>query len=47
LNQNYSKTEIQKMVREMKKEMESAAKALDFIQAAKIRDEIKRLEAFN
>lgn len=39
-----SKTEIQKMIKEKKKEMETAAKALDFIKAAKFRDELKVLE---
>tara|TARA_R110002049_G_scaffold97317_4_gene237277 strand:+ start:1111 stop:3096 length:1986 start_codon:yes stop_codon:yes gene_type:complete len=34
----------EKMIREKRKAMEKAAKALDFIQAAKLRDEIKRLQ---
>ncbi|MCK0157771.1 excinuclease ABC subunit UvrB [Cellulophaga sp. F20128] len=34
----------EKMVREKRKAMEKAAKELDFIQAAKLRDEIKRLQ---
>ena len=40
-----SKTEIQKLIKNKKKDMENAAKALDFIQAAKFRDELKQLEA--
>lgn len=39
-----TKPEIQKLIKEKKKEMETAAKALDFIQAAKYRDELKALE---
>src|SRR5690554_3559253 len=39
-----SKTEIEKRIREKRKEMEKAAKALDFIGAAKLRDEIKALQ---
>lgn len=38
-----SKTEIEKRIREKRKAMEKAAKDLDFIQAAKLRDEIKEL----
>jgi len=42
---NYlSKTEIEKRIREKRKQMEEAAKALDFIVAAKLRDEIKVLK---
>jgi len=44
---NYSKKDSQKVIKELKKEMEIAAKALDFIHAAKIRDEIKRLETLS
>jgi excinuclease ABC subunit B len=36
-----SKPELEKKVREKRKLMEDAAKALDFIVAAKLRDEIK------
>jgi len=39
-----SKIEIEKRIREKRKEMEKAAKALDFIGAAKLRDEIKALQ---
>jgi len=39
-----SKNEIEKRIREKRKEMEKAAKELDFIQAAKLRDEIKTLQ---
>jgi len=39
-----SKTEIEKRIRQKRKEMEKAAKDLDFIQAAKLRDEIKALQ---
>lgn len=39
-----SKTEIDKRIREKRKAMEKAAKDLDFIQAAKLRDEIKELQ---
>ena len=35
---------LQKEIKKLKKEMESAAKALDFIEAARIRDLIKALE---
>ncbi|UMB54850.1 excinuclease ABC subunit UvrB [Lutibacter sp. A64] len=42
---NYlSKTEIEKRIREKRKQMETAAKALDFIVAAQLRDEIKVLK---
>ncbi|MEX1382708.1 helicase-related protein, partial [Lutibacter sp.] len=42
---NYlSKTEIEKRIREKRKQMETAAKALDFIAAAQLRDEIKVLK---
>jgi excinuclease ABC subunit B len=42
---NYlSKPEIEKRIREKRKLMEAAAKALDFIVAAKLRDEIKFLK---
>ncbi len=39
-----SKPEIQKKIREKRKSMEKAAKDLDFMQAAKLRDEIKALQ---
>ena len=39
-----SKTEIEKLIREKRKVMEKAAKDLDFMQAAKLRDEIKSLQ---
>ena len=38
------KAEIEKMIREKRKSMEKAAKELDFMQAAKLRDDIKRLQ---
>ncbi len=39
-----SKTEIDKRIRDKRKTMEKAAKDLDFMQAAKLRDEIKALQ---
>lgn len=39
-----SKADLEKRIREKRKEMEKAAKDLDFMQAAKIRDEIKKLQ---
>ena len=39
-----SKPEIEKKIREARKSMEKAAKDLDFMQAAKLRDEIKMLQ---
>ena len=39
-----SKSEIDKLIREKRKSMEKAAKDLDFMQAAKLRDEIKKLQ---
>jgi excinuclease ABC subunit B len=39
-----SKPEIEKKIREFRKQMEKAAKELDFMQAAKLRDEIKTLQ---
>ena len=39
-----SKPEIEKMIREKRKAMEKAAKDLDFMQAAKLRDAIKVLQ---
>jgi excinuclease ABC subunit B len=35
----------EKMIRDKRKEMEKAARDLDFMQAAKLRDEIKMLQA--
>lgn len=40
----WTKPEIEKMIREKRKLMEDAAKALDFINAAKYRDEIEMLK---
>jgi excinuclease ABC subunit B len=42
--QYLSKTEIEKRIREKRKGMEAAAKALDFLIAAQMRDEIKELQ---
>jgi excinuclease ABC subunit B len=43
---NYlTKEQIEKMIREKRKDMEKAAKELDFMQAAKLRDEIKVLQS--
>lgn len=39
-----SKPELEKILREKRKAMEKAAKELDFMQAAKLRDEIKALQ---
>jgi excinuclease ABC subunit B len=39
-----SKAEIEKRIREKRKSMEKAAKDLDFLQAAKLRDDIKKLQ---
>jgi len=39
-----TKPKIEKMIRDKRKEMEQAAKNLDFIQAAQLRDEIKSLQ---
>ncbi len=39
-----SKPEIEKLIREKRKSMEKSAKELDFMQAAKLRDEIKALQ---
>ena len=39
-----TKNEIDKRIREKRKQMETAAKALDFMEAAKLRDEIKALK---
>ena len=42
--QYLSKSEIEKQIRVKRKDMEKAAKALDFLIAAKLRDEIKELQ---
>ena len=39
-----AKGDIEKIIREKRKAMEKAAKELDFLQAAKLRDEIKALQ---
>ena len=39
-----SKLELEKIIREKRKSMEKAAKELDFLQAAKLRDDIKKLQ---
>jgi len=39
-----AKPEIEKRIREKRKAMEKAAKELDFMQAAKLRDDIKALQ---
>ncbi|CAM2998091.1 excinuclease ABC subunit UvrB [Flavobacterium frigoris] len=39
-----SKAEVEKRIREKRKAMEKAAKDLDFMQAAKLRDDIKKLQ---
>ncbi|MCG9793246.1 excinuclease ABC subunit UvrB [Flavobacterium algicola] len=43
-NEYLSKAELEKRIREKRKSMEKAAKELDFMQAAKLRDEIKALQ---
>ena len=42
---NYGSEDIEKIVAQKQKEMENAAKNLDFIKAAKLRDEITALKA--
>ncbi len=44
--QYLAKPEIEKRIRNKRKNMEVAAKALDFLVAAKLRDEIKELQGF-
>ena len=44
VNLYLTKPEIEKKIREVRKAMEDAAKSLDFIEAAKYRDEIKNLQ---
>ena len=39
-----TKEQIEKKIRESRKTMEKAAKDLDFIEAARLRDEIKSLK---
>ena len=39
-----TKDQIEKLIRDKRKSMEKAAKELDFMQAAKLRDEIKMLQ---
>jgi excinuclease ABC subunit B len=39
-----TKPEIEKKIRDLRKMMEKAAKELNFIDAAKLRDEIKSLQ---
>ena len=43
-NRYLSKEEIEKKLRESRKAMENAAKDLDFIEAARLRDDIKSLQ---
>ena len=43
-NRYLSKEEIEKKIRESRRAMEAAAKDLDFIEAARLRDEIKSLQ---
>ena len=43
-NRYLSKKEIEKKIRESRKAMETAAKDLDFIEAARLRDEIKSMQ---
>ena len=44
INRYLTKPEIEKKIRKVRKAMEEAAKSLDFIEAAKYRDEIKSLQ---
>jgi len=44
--QYLARPEIEKRIREKRKNMEKAAKALDFLIAAKLRDEIKELQGY-
>lgn len=41
----YASEDVEKMIEQKQKEMEAAAKSLDFIKAAKLRDEIAALKA--
>ena len=40
------KSEIEKRIREKRKDMETAAKALDFLVAAQLRDQIQELQEY-
>ena len=40
----HSKTQLEKKIKELRKEMESTAKKLDFIKAADLRDKIEYLK---
>ncbi|MBL7893384.1 MAG: UvrB/UvrC motif-containing protein, partial [Bacteroidia bacterium] len=42
--QYLSKEELKKMIDKTRKSMEAAAKELDFVEAARLRDELKSLE---
>jgi excinuclease ABC subunit B len=44
VNRYLTKPEIEKKIHQVRKAMEEAAKSLDFIEAAKYRDEIKSLK---
>ena len=44
--ERWDAAEAEKRIREKRKNMETAAKALDFLVAAKLRDEIKELQEF-
>lgn len=44
-NEKYSKITSEEIIKKLKKEMETAAKNLDFIEAARLRDEIKKIES--
>ena len=44
VNRYLTKPEIEQRVRDVRKAMEKAAKELDFIEAARLRDEIKSLQ---
>ncbi len=43
INENYSTEDKDKLVQKLQKEMEKAAKNLDFIKAAELRDQIQLL----
>lgn len=43
--EKYNTLPIEEQIKKLKKEMEKAAKDLDFIEAARIRDEIKKIES--
>jgi excinuclease ABC subunit B len=46
-NEKYGKLSNEEIIKKLKKEMETAAKNLDFIEAARLRDEIKKIERAN